>query len=69
MRKGFGKEAKLSFAANALMENRNGLLVDILVGEANGYAEVDAALEMLAALPGTKRTPLCQGSCRTVAGA
>lgn len=56
MRKGFGKEAKLSFAANALMENRNGLLVNILVGEANGYAEVDAAIEMLAALPGTART-------------
>ena len=29
MRKGWGKEAKLSFAATALMENRNGLLVDL----------------------------------------
>jgi transposase len=29
MRKGNGREAKLSFAAQALMENRNGLLVDV----------------------------------------
>src|SRR6187401_3813234 len=28
-RKGNGKEAKLSFSAHALMENRNGLLVDL----------------------------------------
>ena len=55
MRKGFGKEAKLSFTATALMENRNGLLVDIRVGEANGHAEIDQALEMLGAIPGTRR--------------
>jgi transposase len=30
MRKGFGKEAKLSFAANAVMENRNGHLARFL---------------------------------------
>ncbi|EDM76664.1 ISGsu3, transposase, partial [Plesiocystis pacifica SIR-1] len=29
MRKGVGKEARLSFALHALMENRNGLLVDM----------------------------------------
>ena len=46
-RKGKGKEAKLSFSAHALMENRNGLLVDLRVDEANGTAERSVALEML----------------------
>lgn len=50
MRKGFGKEAKLSFSAHALTENRNNLLVDIRVDEANGTAERTAALAMLDAL-------------------
>jgi transposase len=56
MRKGPGKEAKLSFSAHALMENRNGLLVDFRVAEANGRAEREVALEMLdAARDGSKR--------------
>jgi transposase len=46
-RKGRGKEAKLSYSAHALMENRNGLLVDFRVAEANGYAERAVALAML----------------------
>jgi transposase len=48
MRKGNGREAKLSFAANALMENRHGLLVDLRVGQASGTAERESALQMLA---------------------
>lgn len=56
MRKGLGKEAKLSFSAHALMENRNGLLVDLRVAEANGTAERSVALEMLEqTLPGSRR--------------
>src|SRR5579862_4505047 len=47
MRKGLGKEAKLSYSAHALMENRNGLLVDLRVAEANGRAEWETALAML----------------------
>ncbi len=46
-RKGRGKEAKLSFSAHALMENRSGLLVDFRVAEANGRAEREVALSML----------------------
>src|SRR5262245_124148 len=46
-RRGKGKEAKLSFAAHALMENRHGLLVDFLVTAATGTAERDAAPVML----------------------
>jgi transposase len=46
-RKGRGKEAKLSYSAHALMENRNGLLVDFRVAEANGRAEREVAVAML----------------------
>lgn len=47
MRKSQGKEAKLSYHAHALMENRNGLLVDMKVSRATGDAERSAAIEML----------------------
>ncbi len=46
-RKGRGREAKLSFMGHALMENRNGLIVDGCVTEANGQAERTAALAMI----------------------
>jgi transposase len=46
-RKGRGREAKLSFCFNALMENRNGLLVGVQLEQATGTAERDAALRML----------------------
>jgi len=42
-----GQAAKLSFAGHVLMENRNGLVVDIELTEANGRAEREAALRML----------------------
>lgn len=42
-----GKESKMSYSAHALMENRNGLLVDFRVEEANGYAERRSAIAML----------------------
>src|SRR5438128_1486359 len=54
-RKGKGKEGKLSYSGNLLVENRNGLIVNSGVFEANGTAERDAALVMLEQLPGTKR--------------
>ena len=54
-RKGDGKEAKLSYSGNLLVENRNGLIVNAEVFEANGTAERDAALVMLEQLPGTQR--------------
>lgn len=47
MRKGAGKEAKLSYGANVLMENRNGLLVDIKVTPATGASERESAEDML----------------------
>lgn len=47
MRKGKGKEAKLSYLANTLMENRNGLVVAVDVRHASGTGERDGALAML----------------------
>jgi len=54
-RKGPGKEAKLSYSGNLLVENRNGLIVNAELLEANGRAERDAALLMLEQVPGTRR--------------
>ncbi|SRR6266436_2847091 len=54
-RKGKGKEAKLSYNGNLMIENRNGLIVDAEVWEANGTAERDAALAMLEQIPGEGR--------------
>lgn len=42
-----GREAKLSFSAHVLMENRNGLCVDISTAEANGKAEVSEGVAMV----------------------
>ena len=56
-RKGKGKEAKLSYTGNLLVENRNGLIVNAEVLQANGTAERDAALLMLEKLPGDDRSP------------
>jgi transposase len=46
-RKGKGKEAKLCYMGHALMENRNGLVVDACLTEADGQAEREAALALI----------------------
>lgn len=46
-RKGNGQEARLAYSGHAMTENRNGLLVDFRILEANGRAEREAALVML----------------------
>jgi transposase len=46
-RKGDGVGAKLCHGAHVLMENRNGLVVDVSVSEANGRAERDEALKLV----------------------
>src|ERR687884_401012 len=46
-RKGDGMEARLCFMGHALMENRNGLIVDACVTQADGHAERIAALAMI----------------------
>ena len=47
LKKGKGKEAKLSFMGHALMENRHGLLVDFQMTEASGTAERDVTPKLL----------------------
>ena len=54
-RKGEGKEAKLSYSGNLLVENRNGLIVNAMAWEANGTAERDTALLMLEQIAGRQR--------------
>jgi transposase len=54
-RKGHGTEAKLSDNGNLLTENRNGLIVNTELFQANGTAERDAALLMLEQVPGGRR--------------
>jgi transposase len=57
-RKGKGKEAKLSYAGHVLMENRNGLIVNVAVTPATGTAERDAGIEMVEQIPGDQRVTL-----------
>jgi transposase len=47
LRKSAGKEARLCFMGHALMENRNGLVVDACLTRADGHAERVAALAMI----------------------
>ena len=54
-RKGKGKEAKLSYSGNLLVENRNGLIVNTDGFEANGKEERDAALVMLEQIRGARQ--------------
>ena len=54
-KKGKGKEAKLSFMGHILMENRNGLVVDVAMTQATGTAERKVALQMLGKIPGKRR--------------
>lgn len=46
-RKANGQESKLAFLGHALMENRNGLIVDCQTTHATGTAEREAALTMI----------------------
>ena len=54
-KKGAGKEARLCFAGHVLMENRTGLVVDVVVTRATGIAERETALDMLENVPGSQR--------------
>ncbi len=50
-RKGHGREAKLSYAGHAMIDNRHGLVVNAEATPATGTAEREAAIEMASALP------------------
>ena len=51
-------EAKLGYLGHVLMENRNGLLVQTFLTEANGRAEREAAMLMAEAIPRGGRVTL-----------
>ncbi|MCA9519897.1 MAG: IS5 family transposase [Myxococcales bacterium] len=53
-----GKESKLSYQGHVLTENRHGLVVDARLTLADGHAEREAALEMLADRPAGRRLTL-----------
>lgn len=53
-----GKESKLSYQGHVLMENRHGLVVGSRLTQADGFAEREAALAMLEALPQGPRVTL-----------
>jgi transposase len=57
-KKASGQEAKLCYLGHLLMENRNGLVVDTRLTQATGRAEREAALAMVATLPGLGRVTL-----------
>lgn len=59
LKKGAGREAKLCFVGNVLMENRHGLIMDTQLETASGTAERDGALAMLRRLRAatTAKTP------------
>jgi transposase len=50
-RKGDTREAKLSYAGHAVIDNRHGLVVNAVATAATGTAERDAGIEMARALP------------------
>jgi hypothetical protein len=54
-KKGAGKEARLCYTESVLMENRNGLMIDLRVGQASGRAECEQGLEMLQEIRGPRR--------------
>jgi transposase len=57
-RKGGGKEAKLSYCGNVLMENRNGLVVEAELRQASGTAERDAAAALAESLQNRQRVTI-----------
>lgn len=54
-KKAAGQAAKLCFMGHVLMENRSALVVDARLTHATGTAEREAALDMLASVPGRHR--------------
>ena len=54
-KKGAAQEAKLCYTESVLMENRNGIMLDLRVGQASGRAEREQGLAMLEAVRGRQR--------------
>lgn len=61
-KKSYGQEAKLSYLGHTLVENRNGLIVAAMATQADGTAERDAGILMLADLTEGGRRPVTVGA-------
>ena len=57
-KKSKGAAAQLCYMGHVLMENRNGLVIKPSVTQASGTAERDAAVDMVQAIPGSRRVTL-----------
>ncbi len=57
-RKADGQPSRLAFMGHVLMENRNGLAVDVQLTQATGTAEREAALAMIDRRPSRRRITL-----------
>jgi hypothetical protein len=62
-RKSGGHEAKLAYCSNVLIENRNGLVVQAELLQANGTAERDAALLIAERMKGSQPPTYCGATC------
>jgi transposase len=56
--KGRGQTAKLNYMGHVLMEHRHGLIVDVEVTEATGFAERAAAMQLIDRQPARERRTL-----------
>ena len=54
-KKAAGKEARLCYTESVLMVNRNGIMIDLRLGQATGRAEREHGLELLRAVRGARR--------------
>jgi len=61
-KKGPGKEAKLSYQGQVLMENRNGLVTGTRLTQATGTAEREAAVDMAQQIAGRDGNRLTMGA-------
>jgi len=61
-KKGPGKEAKLSYQGQVLMENRNGLVTGTRLTQATGTAEREAAVDMAQQIAGLDGSPVTVGA-------
>jgi transposase len=68
IRKGPGQASKLAYMGHVLMENRNGLAVDVRLTHATGTAEREAALAMIQDRPGSHRKTLGADKAYDAAG-
>ena len=53
-----GSESKMSYLGHVIMENRNGLVAELMTTRAGGKAEREAAVRMMKKIPGRNRITL-----------